>query len=42
MSAPDFYQSGHAAVERMTAELAQVHTELEKAFNRWNELEGKA
>ncbi|HLF32193.1 MAG TPA: ATP-binding cassette domain-containing protein [Xanthomonadales bacterium] len=39
MSAPGFYPSGHAEVQRVTGELTQVHTQLEHAFKRWNELE---
>jgi ATP-binding cassette subfamily F protein uup len=42
MSAPGFYQSGHAEIQRVTTELASVHAGLEKAFNRWNELESSA
>lgn len=40
MSAPGFFKSDHEHVQRVSRELAQVQTQLELAFERWNELEG--
>jgi len=41
MSAPGFYQSDYEEVQRVTRELAQIQAQLERAFERWNALEGK-
>jgi len=40
MSAPGFYQSDYEEVQRVTRELAQIQAQLERAFERWNALEG--
>lgn len=40
MAAPGFYQSGGDRVAKITKELAQVSEELDKCFERWQELEG--
>ncbi len=40
MSEPDFYQGERSDIEKTTARLAELHAELEVAFERWSELEG--
>jgi ATP-binding cassette subfamily F protein uup len=39
MSAPGFYQSGYQEIQQVTNELANLQTELEKAYARWDALE---
>ena len=39
ISEPGFYQSGQDAISTVLRELASVQTELEAAFERWDELE---
>jgi ATP-binding cassette subfamily F protein uup len=39
MSAPGFYQSDHEKVREATSGLAEVQEKLERAFERWGELE---
>jgi ATP-binding cassette subfamily F protein uup len=39
MLQPGFYTSDHVEVQSVTRDLALVQTELETAFNRWEELE---
>ncbi len=41
VSDPGFYQGEREEIERTTAELAQLHAQLESAFERWAELEGE-
>lgn len=40
MNDPAFFQRDHAAVTAHNAELAKVQAELDRAYERWNELEG--
>ena len=40
MSQPDFYQREHKEVQEVIAQLAAVQEEMEKAFERWSELDG--
>ncbi len=40
MSVPGFFQSDHEQVRLLSQELAEVQEQLEKAFERWSELEG--
>ena len=40
MSQPDFYQRDHNEVQEVIAQLAAVQEEMEKAFERWSELDG--
>jgi ATP-binding cassette subfamily F protein uup len=40
MSQPDFYQRAHKEVQEVIAQLAAVQEEMEKAFERWSELDG--
>jgi len=39
MSEPGFYQSDQEKIRQVTAELAQVQSQMESAFSRWAELE---
>jgi ATP-binding cassette subfamily F protein uup len=39
MSAAGFYQSGYQEIQQVTNELANLQTELEKAYARWDALE---
>jgi ATP-binding cassette subfamily F protein uup len=39
ISAPDFYQSSQADIDRVLQQLAQTQNQLEVAFARWDELE---
>ena len=39
LAAPDFYQSPQEEIQRVTRQLADVHAQLEKVFERWDELE---
>ena len=40
VSGPGFYQGDRATVESTIAELTQLHTQLESAFERWTQLDG--
>ncbi len=40
VSAPDFYSGPHDLVNARLAELAALQAQLEKAYQRWDELEG--
>jgi ATP-binding cassette subfamily F protein uup len=39
LAEPDFYQSPQQEIQRVTRQLADVHAQLEKVFERWDELE---
>ena len=39
LAEPDFYQSPQEEIQRVTRQLADVHAQLEKVFERWDELE---
>ena len=41
MSQPGFFEKDHSIVEKATNELAELNSELPKAFERWDELEAK-
>ncbi|MEH6582776.1 MAG: ATP-binding cassette domain-containing protein [Halioglobus sp.] len=41
ISAPDFYQSDQAEIDRVLAELTLTQEQHEVAFNRWAELDGE-
>jgi ATP-binding cassette subfamily F protein uup len=42
LSAQDFYKQSSDAIASVKTELAQVQAELDRAFVRWEELEGKS
>jgi ATP-binding cassette subfamily F protein uup len=42
MSAPDFYQQDHTVTQVIIEKLGKTRLELEAAYSRWEELEGKA
>ena len=39
MSAKEFYKSGHEQVQLVSREFADVKSQLENAYSRWDELE---
>ena len=40
ISAPDFYQQDHTATSEALAQLAELNTRLEAAYEHWEELSG--
>ena len=40
-SAPDFYQQDHLLQEPVVAAIAEVQAELQKAYQRWEELDSQ-
>jgi ATP-binding cassette subfamily F protein uup len=42
MSAPGFYQSADAEVQRVMRAFARIQTQLDASFERWNTLEAGA
>ena len=41
MAEPGFFEKDYSMVEQATLELAELNAKLEKAFARWDELEGE-
>ena len=39
LTEPGFYQSAQEEIQRVTQELAEVHSQLEECYRRWGELE---
>ena len=39
---PDFYHSPQEEIQRLTQQLAEIHSALEACYQRWAELEGRS